>query len=543
MVEASTRVTPEAASTTPWPARLLLALTLVAMTLASATMILPPRAEPVDAANTTFSAGRAMEQLEVVAVEPHPVGSPAQQRVREHLVSEAEGLGLPTEVQPDEVSGAENVIVRVAGADDSGLDVLLTAHYDSAVGAPGAADDGMAVAAMLETMRVLTERERLANDVVFLFTDGEEQGQTGIAAYVDDHPDAARVAVSFVFDGMPDSSGTELRTTTPGDAWLVREVAAASPPLFGNSATNTSDRERLGNDFAAFAPADMAAAEILTEGSVVRYHNAGDNLAAVDEGVLQDQGNTMVALAEHFGDLDLSKASVSDEDVVFLSMPVVGLVAYPGWLALVLALTAAAALVAVLGVARRRGHVNLARLASSAGLVLGLAAVATVASWAVWQGLLAANPESTETLHYPDFEHSTAAMAVSGAVIAAAFVAACHMLSRRLGVLALTGGAAVWWAVAAVLLAVAVPLFSAVALWPLVGAVGAAAVVLWVRDAWVRAALLVAAALPALVVAVPLLILEAFAVEDGPLVAAPVLVLVLGSLMPQLLYVTNAQSA
>ena len=123
-----------------------------------------------------------MQDLEVVAAEPHPIGSAAQQRVRDYLVAQAKGLGLPTEVQRDGVSGAENVIVRMPGTASS-RGVLITAHCDSAPEAPGAADNGMAVAAMLETMRVLRAQEPLANDIVFLFTDGEERGQTGIAAF------------------------------------------------------------------------------------------------------------------------------------------------------------------------------------------------------------------------------------------------------------------------------------------------------------------------------------------------------------------------
>jgi hypothetical protein len=43
-----------------------------------------------------------------------------------------------------------------------------------------------------------------------------------------------------------------MRTTTPGDAWLVDEIGRASLPIYANSVTNTSDRDRIGNDFAAF---------------------------------------------------------------------------------------------------------------------------------------------------------------------------------------------------------------------------------------------------------------------------------------------------
>lgn len=524
---------------TLWALRLLLAAALLALTLVAALPVVPPQAVPADVSDSTFSAERAMQDLEMVAAVPHPTGSAAQQRVREYLVAQAEGLGLPTEVQQDAGSGAENVIVRMAGRANSAHDVLITAHYDSVPSAPGAADNGMAVAAMLETMRVLQAQEPLANDIVFLFTDGEERGLKGIAAFVHEHPAADRIAVAFAFEGLPESSGTVMRNTTPGDAWLVGQLAEASVPVFANSATNSSDRQHLGNDFAMFAPVGIVAAEFLTEGDVVRYHNAGDNVAAIDAGVVQDHGDTMVALARHFGDLDLSLVRPADHDLVFFTAPVMDLVTYPVWLAQALALTAAVALGVIVAAALRRKRLRGAHLMWATFLIPGMVFAGTALTWGAWQALLALNPESAQTLHYPDFERSTTAMVVIYAVIGIAFVAACHLLSGRIGALELTAGTLAWWMLLALLLAFGEPLFSSVALWPLVGGVTALAVISLVRRPWPKVAMLALAAVPGLVLLVPILILEALNVEQGPLVAVPILLLLLGSLLPQLLLISG----
>lgn len=524
---------------TLWALRLLLAAALLALTLVAALPVVPPQAVPADVSDSTFSAERAMQDLEMVAAVPHPTGSAAQQRVREYLVAQAEGLGLPTEVQQDAGSGAENVIVRMAGRANSAHDVLITAHYDSVPSAPGAADNGMAVAAMLETMRVLQAQEPLANDIVFLFTDGEERGLKGIAAFVHEHPAADRIGVAFAFEGLPESSGTVMRNTTPGDAWLVGQLAEASVPVFANSATNSSDRQHLGNDFAMFAPVGIVAAEFLTEGDVVRYHNAGDNVAAIDAGVVQDHGDTMVALARHFGDLDLSLVRPADHDLVFFTAPVMDLVTYPVWLAQALALTAAVALGVIVAAALRRKRLRGAHLMWATFLIPGMVFVGTALTWGAWQALLALNPESAQTLHYPDFERSTTAMVVIYAVIGIAFVAACHLLSGRIGALELTAGTLAWWMLLALLLAFGEPLFSSVALWPLVGGVTALAVISLVRRPWPKVAMLALAAVPGLVLLVPILILEALNVEQGPLVAVPILLLLLGSLLPQLLLISG----
>lgn len=252
---------------------------------------------------------------------------------------------------------------------------------------------------MLETMRVLHARAPLANDIVFLFTDWEENGQTGIAAFLAAHPAAERLSVAFVFEGRPQSGGPQAAHHHAGDAWLVGELARASVPVFANSALNTSDRDRVGNDFAAFAPAGIVAAEFLTEGSVVRYHNEGDNVAAIDAGVVQDHGDTMVALASRFGDLDLTTARTADHDLVFFTVPVWALVNYPVWLAQTLGAIAAAAFVLVAVTAWRRRRLGGTHLLWSALPVPGLAVLLTALAWSAWQALLAGNPESDHALH------------------------------------------------------------------------------------------------------------------------------------------------
>src|SRR3982750_4583677 len=59
----------------------------------------PPSARGVSAPAGQFSAGRAFDQVEAIATTPHPVGSAAGDRVREHLVTTLRGLGLAPEVQ------------------------------------------------------------------------------------------------------------------------------------------------------------------------------------------------------------------------------------------------------------------------------------------------------------------------------------------------------------------------------------------------------------------------------------------------------------
>ncbi len=153
---------------------LLLAVTAGMLQLAT------PAVAPLTAPPTVFSAARAMQHLAIIAREPHPIGSPANVRVRDYLVAQLQALQLDPQVQTAvavqeryglQAGTVHNVVARIPGT-QPGAAIMLAAHYDSVSTSPGASDDGAAVAAMLETARALTAGAPLQHDVILLFTDG-----------------------------------------------------------------------------------------------------------------------------------------------------------------------------------------------------------------------------------------------------------------------------------------------------------------------------------------------------------------------------------
>jgi Peptidase family M28 len=500
--------------------RLGLAVALVAIAWVAALPAIPPDPVPASAPKDAFSAQRAMEDLRVVAREPHPVGSAAQGRVREYILRRAKALGLPAEVQRRSgvespmwggwSGSVENVIVRVPATRSSTPDVLITAHYDSVPVGPGAGDDGASVVAMVETMRVLQAGPPLKNDVVYLFTDGEEFGWLGAKAFVKHHPEVRDVGVAFAFEGWPESGPTEMRATSPGDAWLVRQLAAASLPVWANSNFNSEERLYHGSDFGVFASSGLLSAEFE---NAMRQHHPADTVEAVGPGIVQDHGDTMVALARHFGNLELRKANSSSEDLVFFTVPGVGLVAYPTWLSRVLVAVAVLVLLSLIMAARLRGDLALTRLVWGALAFLAVLLASFGLSVGVWELLVSLHPHAEE-LTYPDFEGSTVALVTIYAVVVAAFIAVMYALSRRIRVVELMAGALLWWAVVDLTLGLFAPLSSALASSPLLGGIVALAVVVFLRGPW-AAALLALASAPALVLFVPLLVLQAHQPDDG----------------------------
>ena len=147
---------------------------MLALIIVPALALVPftaPKVAPADAPAGVFSAARAMPHLQVIAREPHPVGSPADAEVRDYLLRQLTALGFTPEIQKTQVlSGqfgsiaqVQNILVRIPGTDSTRA-VLITAHYDSVVSGPGTGDNGVSVAAMLETLGALRAGPALRND-------------------------------------------------------------------------------------------------------------------------------------------------------------------------------------------------------------------------------------------------------------------------------------------------------------------------------------------------------------------------------------------
>jgi len=102
---------------------------------------------------------------------------------------------------------------------------MLVAHYDTVSRSPGAADDGAAVAALLETLRALNAGPPLRNDLIVLITDGEEPGMLGARAFVAEHPWLRDVGVVCNFEARGTRGPSIMFETSSDNGRLIREFA------------------------------------------------------------------------------------------------------------------------------------------------------------------------------------------------------------------------------------------------------------------------------------------------------------------------------
>jgi len=302
-----------------WLRLLLLPATLLVFGGLSLVLIRPPGPEPASAPPEAFSAERAMGHLDWLAAEPHPLGSAAHTRVRERLAAELEALGLEVQLQHTEViydytrhpdvtrmATVTNVLGRRPGRRGSGKALALMAHYDSVPHAPGAADDGSGVIAILETLRALGHHPALENDLMVVITDGEERGLMGAQAFVRQHPWAQTVGLVLNFEARGSRGPVFMFETSEGNAPLVRALDEAAPHPFANSLSYAVYR-LLPNDtdLSITKAAGIPGLNFAFSDGFYDYHTAGDSPQNLSPASVQHAGSYALALTRHLGDADL----------------------------------------------------------------------------------------------------------------------------------------------------------------------------------------------------------------------------------------------
>lgn len=289
---------------------------IVFFTYIAISQLRSPAPVPASAPLAEFSSARALKQLEVVAIKPHPVGSAAHREVRDYIVSQISALGLTPEIQKTtsvmqrwgfgfQAATVENVFTRLKGT-GGGKAVLLVAHYDSVSVGPGANDNGTGIASLLETLRALKEGSPLKNDVMVLLSDAEEIGLLGAKAFTEDHPWAKDIGVVLNYDARGSRGPTIMYETSDGNGWLIGEFAKAAPHPFANSLSQEIYRMMpYGSDMTIFKRAGYPALNFAYIDGANHYHNGLDDLENADERNLQHFGSYALALARHFGNMDL----------------------------------------------------------------------------------------------------------------------------------------------------------------------------------------------------------------------------------------------
>lgn len=402
----------------------------------------PPSPASADAADTDFSAQRAMADIRRIARAPHPTGSAENRHVRDYLVRRLEDMGLEVRIQRTEVLRArepgwamgatvENIVATLPGEDREAPVILLMSHYDSAVGSPGAADDAAGVASSLEAVRAILADDRpRPRDLVVLITDAEEQGLLGAQAFFADHPLRERIGAIVNLETRGASGRAFMFQTGPSNGAMMdlyaREVSTPSTTSLAAFLYSILPND---TDFTHAVEAGMAGFNIAFIGEPFHYHSVTSTPATLNQASLQHMGNQA---------LDLTRALVEGEalpgpapDAIFSDVFGLFTLAYPAWAGWLI-LVVAGALIVGHALRSSDGASRIKPLLAGAGAGLAIAIVAALLGRLVLIG--------TGTID--DFVEGRPLLGRLGALEAALFLAglAAALLIGRLAIRGWRGG-------------------------------------------------------------------------------------------------------
>lgn len=361
-----------------------------------------PDVRPASAPPDQFSAARAMRHVAEISKAPHPVGSAEHDRVRDYLLAQLRALGLEAHVQASTgrmseygiqtIGRVENVVARLRGTDPTGKALMLSAHYDTSHLSPGAADNGASVGAVLETLRALRARAPLRNDLIVLFSDGEETGLLGAELFTRKHEWMPDVGMVLNFDFRGSSGPMWMFETSSGNARMVAALASSATDPMGSSAL--FDLYQLlpnDTDMTAYKAAGLPGLNFAAIDRAYTYHSPLDTLDRLNPATVQHLGELMLTATRSFGEGYL--AGISAPDRVFFNLPGMGMLHYGGgWVgplsALALGLVTLALVLAVRG--------GEARTRSVVGAAFGYFAtllMLTLATQVLWQVVVLLHPE------------------------------------------------------------------------------------------------------------------------------------------------------
>jgi hypothetical protein len=186
----------------------------------------------------------------------------------------------------------KNVVARLEGQ-EAGPAVMVAAHYDSVPAGPGASDDGVGAASVLEIARALKTTAPPRHPVIFLIDEGEEDGLLGAEAFVASDPWSKDVRAAVNMDNRGTSGPSAMFETGSANAWLMRMYAKtvrhpdATSIFYAVYKLLPND-----TDFTVFKRAGYQGFNFAFIGDVAHYHTPLDDFANASANSIQQEGGS-----------------------------------------------------------------------------------------------------------------------------------------------------------------------------------------------------------------------------------------------------------
>jgi len=417
---------------------------------------------------------RLLGHVTTIASTPHPIGSHENRRVATYIVSQLRSFGfepieyefkIPAEnqafLQASKTLSAQepnllarNIVVRKQGTNRNGRCVALVAHYDSVAAGPGAADNAAAVAALIEVFRDLSS-SRPENDIVGIFTDGEEYGQAGAAALAGQGALIDNIGLLLNFDARG-SKGPVLmfQTSRRYDAFLAGLAQADGNVAAFSISSVVYARMPNRTDFSTFTRAGVTGMNFAIIDGASHYHSPTDTVDNLDKATLRQIGSLMSTLTTYYGNHPLTVPS--DRQFVYFSIPPGRLVYFDTRVLLYGGFGMFLCGIVGLSILARRKVISCGTVARNAGvLLLTLIFFSSIAWWA---------PRYV----FPAVGIRTGSFAIIGIIWVGVFLSAYVYLRRRAQFTSVLSAIFLLWILAAAICGAALPHLAHIFLFPAV---------------------------------------------------------------------------
>ncbi|KAH0521354.1 Endoplasmic reticulum metallopeptidase 1 [Microtus ochrogaster] len=229
-----------------------------------------------------------------------------------------------------------NIVVKLEPRGGAQHAVLANCHFDSVANSPGASDDAVSCAVMLEVLRGMSvSSEPLQHAVVFLFNGAEENVLQASHGFITQHPWASLIR-AFINLEAAGVGGKELVFQTgPENPWLVQAYVSAAKHPFASvvaqevfqSGIIPSDTDfRIYRDFGNIPGIDLA---FIENGYI--YHTKYDTADRILIDSIQRAGDNILAVLKYLATSDMlaSSSEYRHGNMVFFDVFGLLVIAYP----------------------------------------------------------------------------------------------------------------------------------------------------------------------------------------------------------------------
>ncbi|KAM8827755.1 endoplasmic reticulum metallopeptidase 1 isoform 1-T1 [Spinachia spinachia] len=322
-----------------------------------------------------FNAVRARRHLEeITSVGPRPVGSPENEVLTvDYLLEQIENIRAAAAAGPHQLAvdvqhptgtfsidflggftsyydRVTNIAVRLEPKGGAQHLMLANCHFDTVANSPGASDDAVSCAVMLEVLHSLANQSTpLLHGVVFLFNGAEENILQASHGFITQHPWAKQVRAFINLEAAGVGGKEVVFQTGPENPWLVQAYVHAAKHPFASvvgqevfqSGIIPSDTDfRIYRDFGNIPGIDLA---FIENGFI--YHTKYDTSDRILTDSIQRAGDNILAVLKYL--VMSEKLADSSEyrhgNMVFFDLLGVVVVAYPARVGTILNYVVAAA--------------------------------------------------------------------------------------------------------------------------------------------------------------------------------------------------------